>query len=100
MTSKTRLHLEDLTRTLGDERHLGFGYATADDLSNSKRERLDRCIVSVANELALDYEDLFHWANSKNARWLVDEASSASTINQKFVRKYLNPATVAAAKDF
>ncbi len=100
MTSKTRLHLEDLTRTLDDERHLGFGYATADDLTSDQRDRLDRSIISVANELALDYDDLFHWANSKNARWLCDEASGAKAINQTLVRRYLNDATVASAKEF
>jgi hypothetical protein len=61
-----------LQNVLADERHLGFGYATSDVLPPSRRERLDRAVVAVANDLGLDEETLFHWTNSKYGRWLVD----------------------------
>lgn len=99
MTSKTKLTTADLEAALNDERHLGFGYATRDYLPTSLRERLDRNVVWVANDLGLDAETLFHWANSKNARWLCDHASDGK-VSRDRVRDYLNPETVASAMDF
>ena len=80
------LTLNDLDDTLSDERHLGFGYATASFLTTSLRERLDRNVVFVANESALTKEELFLWSNSKYGRWLVDTGS----ITRATVRDYLS----------
>jgi hypothetical protein len=90
------LTIQDLHETLADERHLGWGYAGRDRLAASKRDRLDRAVVAVANELGLDTETLFHWSNSKNGRWLIDEATDSAP-TRDLVRKHLNPDAVASS---
>lgn len=94
MTARTKLTVEDLHDVLNDDRHYGWGYATSRHLSESRRARLDRAVVAVANELGLTHEDLFVWADSKYGRWLVDHASS--TANRAVVREYLNAAAFAS----
>lgn len=98
-TTRTTLTVADLVAALNDERHLGWGYATREYLSESRRERLDRAVLAVANSLGLSAEDLFHWTNAKFGRHLVDMASSGK-INHDLVRGYLNAEAVAQAKDF
>jgi hypothetical protein len=94
MTAK--LTIEDLHQTLCDDRHLGYGYACCTDIeSTSKRLRLDKSIVAVANELGLDYETLFHWSNSKNGRYLADGILGCNeSPSRENVRHYLNPTAV------
>lgn len=93
------LTVQDLHRTLNDERHLGWGYACcATQLAGDKLERLDRAIVAVANELGLGYEELFAWSNSKHGRWLADNVYGCSEPpTQATVRRLLNRAAVAAS---
>jgi hypothetical protein len=92
------LTVDDLHATLADERHLGFGYACCDVLPPGKRERLDRAIVAVANQLELDRETLFHWSNSKHGRWLADAAYGRDEpATRATVRTLLNPEAVAAS---
>lgn len=91
--SRGNLTVEDLHRTLEDERHLGYGYATVGLIieSESRRNRLDRAIVAVANELELSYEQLFDWSNSKYGRWLADgvygrdESPSRATVRSHYL---------------
>ena len=87
------LTVADLDATLADERHLGWGYASAGHFGDSKRARLDRAVVAVANELGLDYEGLFMWSNSKLARWCADEMHGRSP-SREAVRHYLNPTVI------
>lgn len=96
-TKKTPLTTDDLERTLADDRHLGFGYAcTLDIASSSKRVSLDRAIVAVANELGLDYEQLFDWSNSKYGRWLADAVvGRGAKPNRETVRYFLNEDALA-----
>ena len=93
----TKLTVEDLTRAMTDERHAGWGYATAFWLSESRLTRLNANVVYVANELGLGYEDLFEWANSKLGRWLVDEATDSTS--RATVRRYLNAENMAQLKE-
>lgn len=97
------LRVEDLERALADERHLGWGYAGRGYLAKATADRLDRAVVTAANELGLDYETLFHWTNSKNGRWLADAACDqnrpTSAEIRDLARTYLNPATIASALD-
>jgi hypothetical protein len=93
--SKPRiLTVADLDRAIRDERHLGFGYATSRDISAGRRKALDLAVVEVANDLGVDYETLFVWSNSKNGRWLVDEASGIAP-SRTLVLRYLNARWVA-----
>ena len=81
---------EDVYEALNDDRHGGWGLATAAySLSDSIRERLYAAVAAVANELGLDEEDFFLWTNSKSARWLVDSIPP-SPPTRATVRKYLN----------
>jgi hypothetical protein len=66
------LTVEDLHETLEHEDHLGFGYACCIDLPHTKRDRLDRAIVAVANEEGFSKSELLTWSNSKHGRWLAD----------------------------
>jgi hypothetical protein len=95
------LSTEDLQRTLSDERHLGWGYACCGDIeSESTKERLDRAVVAVANDLGLDYEVLFHWSNSKYGRWLADGIiGCGESATRATVRRYLNPDAITAATE-
>jgi hypothetical protein len=92
---------DTIERALADGRHLGFGYACTRDIeSESKRQRLDRATVAVANELGLDDETFFHWANSKYGRWLADAVLGRDEPPTKAtVRQYLNPPAVEQALD-
>lgn len=95
------LSVEDLHRTLEDERHLGFGYACCDVVTGSRAGRLDSAIVYVANELGLSYEDLFHWSNSKYGRWLADGVYGRDeSPTRATVRHYLNPEAVRVSQEF
>lgn len=96
-----RLFDGDLQMALEDDRHLGFGYATADVIGSASRRRsLDRAVVAVANEVGLDSETLFHWTNSKWGRWLVDGVHGRNEPpTRATVRAYLNPSAVAEALD-
>lgn len=86
----TKLTVEDLRKALyEDDRHLGWGYGESSYLPEGKRNRLDRAVVAVANELGLDYESLFHWSNSKYGRHLCDTAIYESPTRET-VRGYLN----------
>lgn len=78
----------DVERTLLDDRHLGFGYASSLHLPHALRARLDASVVAVANELGLDYEQLFAWSNSKYGRWLTGHGPASVSLG--VVRKYLN----------
>lgn len=93
MTTTTKLTVADLNTALLDERHGGWGYATAAYLAPSRRERLNANVVHVANELGLDYEALFMWANSKLGRWLVDSADVSTS--RATVRQHLNAEEMA-----
>lgn len=100
--SRGNLTVEDLHRTLEDDRHLGYGYASCSlVLSGTRMDRLDRAIVAVANELRLSYNDLFHWSNSKYGRWLADgiygRDESPTRAN---VRRYLNAEAVRVSQEF
>jgi hypothetical protein len=89
--AKAALTTADLEATLDDGRHLGFGYACSRDLAARTRARLDRAVVAVANELGLDAEQLFQWANSKGGRWLTDAvAGRDEAATRATVRKYLS----------
>lgn len=93
-----RLTVRDLNRTLADPRHLGFGYAstTTYGLTGARRDRLDRAVVAVANELGLDYEALFAWSNSKFGRWLADDVyGCGAPPTRTTVRKLLNRRAIA-----
>ena len=95
------LTVDDLHRTLEDDRHLGWGYAeVAEYVHGRRREQLDRAIVAVANEQGLDYEILFHWSNSKHGRWLSDAVHGCNAPpTRATVRGLLNPSTIAASLD-
>jgi hypothetical protein len=92
MSSTAKLTTEDLTTALNDDRHQGWGYAEADLIgSTSKRERLDRVVVAVANELGMNAEQLFEWTNSKYGRWLTDDVHGCNASpSTPTVRRYLN----------
>lgn len=84
------LTLEDLDATLEDERHNGWGYATKSrGLVLGMEAKLDCAVIDVTNELGLDYEDLFRWADSKYGRWLVDHIGGGIP-TRTVVRQYLN----------
>ena len=93
------LTTSDLEAALGDERHLGFGYAISRDLGESRRKRLDRAVVRVANDLDLDAETLFHWANSKWGRLVDGVYGRNESPSSETVRNYLNEKAVAEALD-
>lgn len=84
----------DITRTLSDERHLGWGFACCSDMGDSKYSRLVAAVTAVANELGLDYELLFMWSNSKHGRWLADDLSSAPP-TRATVRRHLSANIIA-----
>lgn len=85
------LTIADLDASLARDDHLGWGYATARSLDVVRRELLDRAIVDVANELGLDADGLFLWANSKNGRWLVDAVYGRDALpDADTVRDFLN----------
>ncbi len=88
----------DVTATLEDDRHMGWGLAVADDLPMAVQARLFRHIAVCASASGWDYEALFLFTNSKPARHLADEfhgphmtADAALDI----VRKYVNNDTLA-----
>lgn len=90
------LTITDLHETLAHEDHLGWGYACLDVLSDSKRKRIDRAIVAVANELSLTTDQLFMWSNSKHGRWLADRVyGNDAPINRATVRTELNERVIA-----
>lgn len=91
----------DLDAALADDRHLGHGYATRDYIeSQSKRERLDRAVVAVANDADFSAEELFHWTNSKWGRWLIDGVYGRNeSPTQATVRRYLNAETLVEATE-
>lgn len=94
---RPKLTTDDLDAALNDEDHLGWGYSGASSyLSDSKRERLDRAVVAVANELGLSKRELFHWTNSKYGRWLTDTVESPSKAS---VREYLNADAMQVLKE-
>lgn len=92
---------ESIEQALADERHLGWGYACTRDIeSESKRDRLDRATVAVANELGLDAETFFHWTNSKYGRWLTDAVLGRGEPPTKAtVRQLLNPSAIEQATE-
>ncbi len=85
----TGLTVTDLRETLDDERHHGWGYACCGDLPETKRDRLDRAIVGVANEEKLTLDELFVWSNSKYGRYLADEVNGGAP-TRATVRDYLS----------
>ena len=94
------LTLTDLHQTLADDRHLGWGYACCQDLGATTLARLDKAIIAVANEMSLDYEDLFHWSNSKHGRWLFDSVyGNSNPPTRATVRILLNPQTIELSKE-
>lgn len=97
-TTTTKLTLTDLRNATNDDRHNGFGYAESRYLSDSRRERLDRAVVAVANELGLTYETLFLWADSKYGRHLCDMASHENP-TRKLVRLYLSQTAMQTLYD-
>jgi hypothetical protein len=88
----------DLYRTLEDDRHLGWGYACLDVLSISRRARTDAAIVKVANQLELDYEDLFLWSNSKHGRWLADMIHGCDSAVVRSVKQQLSAEVIKDLK--
>ncbi len=60
---------------LADDRHDGYGYAESQRLPRRFGLALDEALLIAANLAGWDYEQLFEWANSRPARWFVDEAS-------------------------
>lgn len=96
MTKTGNLTQTDLDAALSDERHYGFGYATRDELPARIRQALDAAVLEVANEIGVTREQLFHWANSKDGRWLCDHASDGNTSLER-VRTYLNPDAIKNA---
>lgn len=106
MTTDTKLTVDDISRALADERHLGWGYTCTRDLGaeygrQSDQDQLDRNVVAVANELGLDYDTFFHWTNSKYGRWLADAVIGRNeSVTEGTVRGCLNREAVAAAMDF
>lgn len=68
----TKLTVEDLHATLEDERHLGWGYATTEELNDRERRNLDVVVIEIANEQGWTKDQLFEWSNSKYGRWLSD----------------------------
>lgn len=91
------LTVTDLHDTLAHEEHLGWGYACLDVLSPSRRERIDRAIVAVANDLGLTTDELLMWSNSKHGRWLADRVhGNDASPNRATVRKELNADVIAA----
>ena len=81
------LVLDDLEAALEDDRHHGWGYATKTSLGAGIQAKLDCAVIDVANELGLDYEELFMWTNSKYGRWLIDSLGSPTKV---LVREQLN----------
>lgn len=99
-----KLTLTHLEEALGHEKHLGFGYATRDSLASPRTlgtlAKLDCAVVDVANELKLNFEELFHWTNSKYGRWLVDDVyGNDSPPTKATVRRNLNKKAVDVAMD-
>lgn len=92
------LGLQDLDDAVEDQRHLGWGYSTKSGLPNRAQATLDCAVIDVANELELNYEELFHWTNSKYGRWLVDTIGG-KTPTKAAVRKYLNAEAVKDAQE-
>lgn len=92
METKTRLTLADLERALEDDRHNGWGYATSRSgwLSPTAMARLDCRVIDTANQLGLDYEELFQWTDSKYGRHLVDTIGGVRDVTFAAVRPYLN----------
>lgn len=70
------IYSRDIEAMLTDERHLGFGLATIRLLPEHLRTSTIQAVVRQANSWGLDYEQTFHWTNSKYARWLVDDVGS------------------------
>jgi len=79
----------DFDRMMSDDRWLGYGYL------GERRNRLeegdstvaaDALAVAAANELGLTYDEVFHWANSKDGRWFGDCMFGA---NGSHAEKYL-----------
>ena len=70
-----RLTTGDLDRMERDERWLGFGYIG--ERARARREgrditAADTRAVECANEVGMDYDAFFEWANSKDGRWYAD----------------------------
>ena len=93
------LVLDDLDAALEDGRHNGWGYLTSRHLRVRQAAALDIAVIDVANELGLNYEDLFSWTNSKNGRWLVDGIESDTKPTAKLVREYLNEETMQRLRE-
>lgn len=98
-TMHETLTVEDLLNTVADDRHLGWGFAcvTGYGLNDEEFGRTMRNVVAVANELGLDYEDLFMWSNSKNGRWLSDQMDRRAP-SKRLVRMFLNPDAILRLK--
>lgn len=93
------LRLDDLDAALDDDRHLGWGYSVKRHLSTRTAAKLDCAVIDVANELGLDYEELFLWANSKEGRWLVDKIDDGANVLKINVRENLNAETIQTLKE-
>lgn len=76
----------DIDKALKDPEHHGFGYK---EVRDDNRAKLDPWVVSIANEIGLNYNEFFQWLDSKPARHLADEVSFRG-VSEKLVRKYLN----------
>jgi hypothetical protein len=92
------LTVADLERALADDRHLGYGFAERRNLTAARSQQMGRAIIREANALGLDYEALFHWTNSKHARWACDEAGDAGSNLNQIVARYLTATTVRSAQ--
>ena len=104
MTLPTRpLGSYELFCALADKRHHGFGYATARAMPKADRLRLDALVLELlANEIGMCQEELFHWTNSKDARWLVSavygrdvpivRATVEKALNAKLVKEVVREA--------
>jgi hypothetical protein len=71
-TTNTNLTANDITKVINDDRHLGFGVAEIQHMSEGEKVNFIAEVVRMANEAGWSYEDLFAWGNSKLARWCCD----------------------------
>jgi hypothetical protein len=73
MTSDYEVVRDALDETLADERHHGWGLATAEDLGPRARDEALDAVAGRALEMGLSYEALFQFADCRWARHMIDE---------------------------
>jgi hypothetical protein len=97
-SKKATLNTGDIYNALRDERHKGFGYGVGGRLPASVEAEADDMIIQVANELGLDFEDLFLFLDSKPARWMRESLEDKMPVNKSeteaIIRKFLNQSEI------